>query len=1011
MKKLFLFFIMFLNISVYAQKIQKPINAAEIMKAYETFYKDEKYEEALLEIQKIDRNDTSYADALVETSIIYLKQKKYEEAVAACQKGLSLNSSIDQKFYINMAVAYNRAEKFQKAHEILDQGILKYPKNYLLHYNKGATYLSDKKFAEALEYFKKAIRLNPYYASAHLELSIIAANEGKISQAMMSMNMFLILEPTSTRSFSALQRFNEIVSSKYTREPNGVVLSPEGGDDFSELDLIITNYAALSKSYKVPVKTELPIVKQNYALFSKMTYDKDDKGFWMQTYVPFFKEIYNQNQFPGFSYYSLQSSENSQHIELIKKNISLINKFASWAGPYVDKTTEKYIDTVSGKKQVYQHWFDSQKHTLYKVGTVNEATQQVEGACQYYYSSGSIKSKGIYNSQGKKEGTWIFYYDTGSKEQEAFYKDGKLEGKLLYYNKEGTLIAELNYSNDVLSGDKKIYNGSGLLTDKIFYKDGSFEGPQYEYYKIGEPYTKAIANYLHNEIIDTVYRYYDNGALKSIKPYSNKAFNGEYTSFYRNGKIDTKGKYVNGLKEGDHKEYYENGQLYIEGTYLKGKEIGKWSTFNRSGKLIEESIYDDKGKRNGIFKTYDVDGKIICEMEYNSGTITEYKYFNKQGAIIKEAKKQKGEFYFLGSYPEGNKEFEGNYTLEGKNGIWKYYDFYENLTSEENYDEKGMLSGVAKKYGEGGALTSISQYANNVLEGPYYEYFRDGTIKSEGWYTDGLANGYFYSYYIDGTMETKAYFLNDLLSGFKEYYAVTGKLEKEEFYKEDVLQKVVYYDSLGAKTSTVELKSGSGNYTVRYPNGIPKFVGNYIEGAAHGKFTWYNIDGSISSEGSYFNNEKNGVWKWYHDNKKIDVEGTYVYGKHDGKWIYYYDNGKVKKIEIYNYGMKTGEWISYYENGQVEFKKTYIEDKENGDAFYYGKTGELQMKKIYKAGNILAYSYLDATGQLLPDISISNGNCTILSYYKNGNKSREYTLLKGAIKDSYKEYHFNGQIA
>lgn len=1002
--------LLFSSLVLFAQQAKEPINPKKIYEDYKKLYEEEKYDEALIELNKIDRNDTSYADAMLEKVLVCLRKEKFDEAVKTCRAGIALNSPHTYKFYINMGVAYNRDKKYDEALTALNEGLTKFPKNYLLHFNKGIVYVSQKKIPEAIEMFKKTIQLNPYYASSHLELGLIAADEGKISQAMLAMNMFLTLEPGTNRAYRVIGRLNEIVSSKYEREPKGAVLSPEGGDDFSELDLIITNYAALSKSFKVPVKSELPLIKQNYALFSKLQYDKDDKGFWMQTYVPFFAELYKQNQFTGFSYYILQASENPDHKALVKKNMPIIDKFIAWAVPQIDKIQSLQLETVEGKKQLLQHWFASSGHYLYRIGTSDPVTGKLKGYSQYYNASGALLSHGNYDSEGERDGSWTFYYENGAKEEEAVYKHGKLDQKLKYYNEQNTLIMEAFYNEGKLSNEKKVYNSSGRLIKRYNYKDGKMDGAEIEYYNLGEQYKETVAKYANGAVKDTIYNYHDNGALKAIKLISNNEFNGDYKTYYRSGKPDIDAKYLNGQYNGKYKEYFYNGQLYMEGTYTNGKEIGKWKTYTLDGKLTEESQYDEKGKRNGVFRSFDTDGKMICEMDYASGEVVGYRYYDKQGKIIKEGKKQKGEFEFVGFYPEGKKKFEGVYTSEGKKGLWKYYDSFGNLSSEENFNKNGLLDGSVKAYYPSGQLKSVSNYKDNTLNGMYATYHSNGKLKTEGWYVDGKTEGYVYSYYIDGTLEQKEYYLQDELTGYKESYYVTGKLEKEELYKDNKLVKITYYDSTGVVTTTVNLENGTGDYTLKYPNGKVKFAGKYIEGAAHGIFYWYYSNGNITTEGNYHNDQKNGPWKWYYENKTLEIEGSYVYGKAEGKWKYYFPNGKLKRTENYENGIKIGEWIWYYENGQVELKKNYVNDEQEGEASYYGIAGELQMKRYYKDGIAISYTYHDASGKPVPLIDISSGTYTFVSYYQNGKKSREYKATKGVFEGMYTEYFADGKV-
>ena len=101
---------------------------------------------------------------------------------------------------------------------------------------------------------------------------------------------------------------------------------------------------------------------------------------------------------------------------------------------------------------------------------------------------------------------------------------------------------------------------------------------------------------------------------------------------------------------------------------------------------------------NGLQKYFDEDGMLFNQIEYTKGELVSYKYFNKNGEVIKEGKKQKEDFVFQGFYPHGGKKMEGLFSGKIKKGVWKYFDDYNNLEKEETYDNKGNLEGKCKIY-------------------------------------------------------------------------------------------------------------------------------------------------------------------------------------------------------------------------------------------------------------------------------------------------------------------------
>ncbi|HYG39517.1 MAG TPA: hypothetical protein VD908_12895 [Cytophagales bacterium] len=991
----------------FGQSITEPINSSAIYSKSIELYGDEKFKESLEELEKIDRNDTLYMDALLQKSLVLINLKEYEKAASVCEEGLAHNSDNEHLFYNNLSVALNALKKNEEALKTLDEGLKKYPKYYLLYYNKGVAFRAMDKISEALEMYKKSALLNPYYTNTHINLGLLAAAEGKTSQAVLSYYTFLILEPNTERSLAVLRHINEMVSSKYERTPLNINLSPEGPDDFEELDLIISNYAALSKEFKVPVKTNLAAVKQSYALFTQLEYNKDDKGFWMQTYVPFFKAMIENNKFPGFTYYTLQSSQSEEHKKLVKKNQSAIDDFVEWAPAYLNEIQETRLIDFNGKKQEVQHFYDPKSHTLSSIGHYNPEIKNFIGYLEYYQENGALHSKGSNNKEGKKEGLWNFYTPQGKLLSQSNYLNGEAHGVFKVFFPDGTLQREGSYNHGTQQGVQKEYTKAGGLESEIYFKDGKLDGNYYSFYSVDDKLKHYVAKYTSGEVTDTVYEYYDNGTLAVKKHFTKGQLSGDYITYYRNGKISTTLKYVNGMTEGPFKKYDINGKLAQEGNYKEDKLAGKWLTYE-NGILQEEDNYNEEGKIEGLVKYYDDEGKLYLESKYSNGLLVDYKYLNQSGEILKQDENGKGNFDYIGYSSNRKKVAEGKLIKDEKNGQWKFYDELGNLSAIENYKE-GSLEGKSQNFYKNGTLKYENNFVKDVKEGPYTYFYPNGKIQEEGWYKNGLKEGYWNTYYIDGTLQSRLYYFRDQYNGYQQYYDTSGKLFKENYFSDHLQQKSIFYDTTGKVTQTILIPNGTGEYVTTYNNGKPFFKGKFILGELHGKVIWYDYDGKISSEGTYFNDELHGLWKWY-ENGKLTTEGNYVYGKKDGKWSTYFANGKIQREEFYINGLLEGEMKYYHENGQIIVKRNYANDEAEGRAYYYDELGELQFVKDYHKGQVMAYSYNDASGKLVTPIDVSGGTYKLVAFYKNGKKSMEYGIVKRAYDGDYFEYSSQGNI-
>ena len=96
---------------------------------------------------------------------------------------------------------------------------------------------------------------------------------------------------------------------------------------------------------------------------------------------------------------------------------------------------------------------------------------------------------------GKFEGEWIVYYESGELRNKRNYKDGKVEGEALMYWDNGQLKFKRNYKDGELDGEQLGYYENGQLKVKGNYKDDKKEGEQIYYDADGNGQITSIDNY------------------------------------------------------------------------------------------------------------------------------------------------------------------------------------------------------------------------------------------------------------------------------------------------------------------------------------------------------------------------------------------------------------------------------------------------------------------------------------------------------------------------------------
>lgn len=152
---------------------------------------------------------------------------------------------------------------------------------------------------------------------------------------------------------------------------------------------------------------------------------------------------------------------------------------------------------------------------------------------------------------------------------------------------------------------------------------------------------------------------------------------------YPNGNLKYEGTIWKGYRINKWRYFHEDGSLEMEGNFggkdaeiLEiGEQTGEWKYYYKNGN-IKTIGYFKKGKKKGIFKTYDeADGSLWLEQYYETGEENELikcKFYYKNGQIEKEGT----------AYERNNWEISGE---------WKYYDMQRNLKKIEIYDKNDLI--------------------------------------------------------------------------------------------------------------------------------------------------------------------------------------------------------------------------------------------------------------------------------------------------------------------------------
>ena len=1007
MRKTIIVPFLFLCFHVFCQEKIPFVDINEVALKVAKATQNGNYEEAIELLDVVSENDSTYTSILVSKAYYQLALQQFDEAIITIDEGLQTDcGDLKASFYQNKGAALIGQEKFEEAIEVLDEALKLFPKNHLLNFNKALSLERLGRIEEAVKEYETTITLDPFYKKSYQQLGNICYRQERISQALMCFNMYLLLEPDADGAFKTLSAINNIVKGKNENKRDATVQISEDDESFEEIDLILTNRIALNKSYKIDNPINIAIVRQNHIMFEQLKSFKGNGGFWDTKFVPFYKWIQAEGHFDDFVFTTMYSIENEKFKKVVEKNEKKIITFINLYQPKWTEIVQKNTIDWNGKKEEVTFYYDGYLQAIGKME--NDVTK---GYWEFYNEKGRITGIGNFDAKGNRDGKWTWFNQFGKKKEEAFYKMGKLDGDYQGFYDNGEVAVVNSYKNDALEGEYKKYSNKGALLEKKYFKSGKLQGLYKSYFEVGEDALEYHIPYKNDQVDQKAIEYYSNGEVFSEMLFQNGERNGITRKFHANKEKFAEISYSNGELNGPYKKYYKNGNLSEEGQSVGNYFDGPWKTYYSNGKLQSDFTYD-KGYQNGPYIYYDTDGKLYYEYIYKKGEIIAYKFYDKTGNVLKEAKKKGGEFMYESYAPNGNKTSEGLYDISGgKMGEWKFYTVNGTLNDKGQYNNN-LTQGEYVRYFKNGKPLSVSNYKNDSLVGYYVDYHKNGNLASQGWYKNGERHGEWRTYYQDKTLSIINFYHRGKFHGKQEYYSGDGKLHRVAKYKYDELLSDDYYDQEGVifETITYHDKKGSHTALTHYLNKNVETSVDYLNGVKHGSYVYHDFYGNKRTTATYVSGKINGMLTRYHKDGSVESTMNYLNGDRHGDYTAYYENGTIESKGFYNLGTIENVWTNYYEDGTVDTISEYENDEYHGRKEFYSPTGKLQLVRFYDHGRLIGYSYLDKNAKELPMIPIENETANIKAYYDNGNVSRALEYKNGDVINEYKTYYYNGQL-
>jgi len=330
MKRIITLAFLLLPLTFFAQS-----EIIEIVKEGIALHDAGKYDEAIVVYERALAIDKKSSLVHYEIGYAYYAKGAYKKAVKHMDKVIKNGEGHLKEAYAIKGSALDVLGKPKDAIKIYEAAIKEFPDDYLLHYNIALTQYNIDKIEEAEMNLIDGISLNPTHGSSNYLLGLIKSEQGKRIESFLALHFFLLIEPDSDRSMTALALLNELMGEGVTQKDDKNVEVQIGGaeldDEFSSANLMLSLMAAAKFTDENKDKSDQELFNENtttvFTILSEL--NKDKKGIWWDLYVNFYASLIESENIEAYCNFICQSNKGDA-TKWMGENEEKMNKFFTW---------------------------------------------------------------------------------------------------------------------------------------------------------------------------------------------------------------------------------------------------------------------------------------------------------------------------------------------------------------------------------------------------------------------------------------------------------------------------------------------------------------------------------------------------------------------------------------------------------------------------------------------------------------------------------------------------------
>lgn len=299
-----------------------------------------KLDESIILLEEAEKLDPEKFNYPYEKAYAYYLKQDYNKAIKILETVMEHKSVMPELFQL-MGNSYDILEKPEKAFEIYDAGLKKFPNAGMLYLEKGNVYWNNKDYEKALPYYEKGIEVNPMFPSNYFRAAKIYCNSSEEVWGMIYGEIFINLERNSDRTYEISKLLFDTYKSeiKFTSETTSEVR-------FSKNMTINVNDIGKDKKFKLPFSmiyeptlllaiTGEKSIDLNSLNNIRQSFLKNYKTFGYDNTNPnvlfdYQNKIEESGNFEAYNYWLLSNGDKENFDKWMLNNKEKWDKFVNW---------------------------------------------------------------------------------------------------------------------------------------------------------------------------------------------------------------------------------------------------------------------------------------------------------------------------------------------------------------------------------------------------------------------------------------------------------------------------------------------------------------------------------------------------------------------------------------------------------------------------------------------------------------------------------------------------------